>query len=175
MKREQIVPNNDEILSILNRVKAFTRNEVSIVNRMKSHVSAFREHCSNPNFDYSNHQFPLAFADLIYEYSKSNANNTAEYSEWLNEALSKYLNKIESVYIFGSALYGQEKTDVDVVIKNNLENMEEIREFAEVSKNLKNAFEKTFSLSLHLKVFSEREAHSFGRFIEKIYKSKKVI
>lgn len=174
LKREQIAPNNDEILSILNRVKVLAPNETPIVSKMKSHISAFKEHCSNPKFDYSNYQFPLSFADLIFEYSKSN-NRMTEYSEWLGKSLSGYLDKIESVYIFGSALYGQEKTDVDVIIKNNLVNIEEIREFAEISKKLKNAFEKDFSLSLHLKVFSEREAHGFGRFLEKIYKSEKVI
>lgn len=175
LKRDQIIPNNDEILSILNRVKVLTQNEASIVSKMKSHIAAFKKHCSSPNFSYSKDQFPLSFADLIFEYSKSSDNNMEEYSEWLKKSLSQYSDKIESVYIFGSALYGQEKTDVDGIIKNNLVNIEEIRAFAEISKELKNAFERDFSLSLHLKVFSEREVKSFGRFLEKIYKSKKVI
>ncbi len=175
LKRDQIVPNNDEILSILNRVKVLTQYEASIVSKMKSHISAFKMHCSNPNFSYSNNQFPLSFADLIFEYSKSNDNKIEEYSEWLKKSLSLYADKVESVYIFGSALYGQEKTDVDAIIKNNLVSIEEIKAFAEISKDLKNAFERDFSLSLHLKVFSEREAQSFGRFLEKIYKSEKVI
>jgi predicted nucleotidyltransferase len=175
LKMDQIVPNNDEIMNILNRVKVLTKNEAPIVSKMKSHIAAFKKHCSNPNFDYSNDQFPLSFADLIFKYSKSNDNNVGKYGEWLKKSLSPYLNKVESVYIFGSALYGQEKTDVDVIIKNNLVDIEEIREFAGISKELKNAFEKDFSLSLHLKVFSERETQGFGRFLEKIYKSEKVI
>lgn len=175
LKIEQILPNNDKILSILDRVKVLTKNETSIVGKMKSHIAAFRTHCANPNFDYSNDQFPLNFADLIFEYSKSNDNKIKDYSDWLKEYLSPYADKVESVYIFGSALYGEEKTDVDVIIKNNLVNIEEIKSFAETSKNLKKSFERDFSLSLHLKVFSEREAQSFGKFLEKIYKSEKVI
>jgi predicted nucleotidyltransferase len=175
LKRDQIVPNNDEILSILNRVKLLAQNEIFIVDLMKSHIAAFKKHCSNPNFSYGNNQFPLSFADLIFEYSKSNGNNVEEYSEWLRVSLSLYSGEIESVYIFGSALYGQEKTDVDVIIKSNLIDIDDIRAFAEISKGLKKAFEKNFSLSLHLKVFSEREAQSFGRFLEKIYKYKKVV
>lgn len=175
LKSKQIVPNNDEILSILNRVKVFDPAEIPIVNNMKSHISAFREHCSNPNFDYTNDQFPLSFADLIFSYSKKGTNNIATHSQWLKKALSDSMGEIESVYIFGSALYGQEATDVDVIIKNNLENIDEIRKFSETSKNLKSSFENEFSISLHLKVFSDLEAESFSKFLEKIYMSKRVI
>jgi predicted nucleotidyltransferase len=175
LKREQIVPNNDEILSILNRVKVFEHSEIPLVNKMKSHISAFKKHCSDPNFDYTRDQFPFSFADLIFSYAKKGSNNIKKYSDWLKSALADSLDEVESVHIFGSALYGQEITDVDVIIKNNLENTDEIRNFSEICKNLKASFKNEFSISLHLKVFSNLETDSFSNFLEKIYLSERVI
>lgn len=175
LKTEQVVPNNDEILSILSRIKNFEHSEISIVNQMKSHISAFKKHCSDPSFDYSQHQFPPSFADLIFSYAKKGSNNICKYSDWLKNCLADSLDEVESVYIFGSALYGQEITDVDVIIKNNLSNIDQIRNFADACKKLKFSFKNDFQKSLHLKVFSNLEVESFNSFLEKIYVSERVI
>lgn len=175
LKINQIVPNNDEILSILNRVKNFKVDEDLIVEKMKSHIQAFKKHCSNPNFSYTEHQFPMEFADLIFSYCKSTKNNISKYTEWLNKELGKSSVSIESAHIFGSALYGQEKTDVDIIIKTSEVEVEKIRDFSLFTKQLRKAFEDDFSLKLHLKVFSQRENVRFISFLDKIYAAEKVI
>lgn len=175
LKNNQIVPNNDVILSILNRVKSFKDNELIVVNKMKSHIQAFKEHCSNPNFSYTENQFPLDFADLVFSYCKSKKNNITKYSKWLQNELEDGGMNIESVYIFGSALYGQEKEDVDVLIKTSEVEIEKIKEFSSFAKELKGKFVDEFSLKLHLKVYSELEKVRFTNFLDKIYNYKKVI
>lgn len=175
LKREQVVPNNDKILSILNCVATYSQEELLIVNKMKSHITAFNKHCADPNFDYTNNQFPLGFADLIFSYSRKGSNKIDHYSKWLQKNLTGSLDNIEAVYIFGSALYGQETTDVDVIIKNNLDSIDEVRRFSETSKEIRDSFEIEFSIALHLQVFSNLETKSFSEFLKKIHKSEKVI
>lgn len=175
LKTEQVLPNNEEIFSILSRIKDFEHSEISIVNQMKSHISAFKEHCSDPSFDYSEYQFPLSFADLIFSYAKKGSNNIGKYSDWLKGFLAESLDEVESVHFFGSALYGQETTDVDVILKNSLDDIDQIRNFSEVCKKLKVSFKNDFKISLHLKVFSNLESDSFNSFLEKIYVSERVI
>ncbi len=174
LKAHQIVPNNNEIFSILNRIKSFKDNEVNIVEKMKSHIQAFKKHCANPHFSYTEHQFPMDFADLIFSYCKSKGNNIQKYSEWLIQELGKTTVNIESAHIYGSALYGQEKTDVDIIIKTSEVDISKIKDFSLFSKKLKGLFKDDFSLSLHLKVFSQLEHNSYNDFLNKVYAVKKV-
>ena len=175
LKKSKIAPNNDEILGILNSVNNFSESEKPIVDKMKSHIEAFKEHCENPMFDYSQNQFPLSFADLIFEYSKSKRNNVSKYSEWLKLKLSGYSDVVDSVHVYGSSLYGEESEDVDVVIKNSFENINDVREFSEFIRSLKSDFYSEFSLALHLKVFSNIESESYKKFMGKIHRTERVI
>lgn len=175
LKTEQIVPNNDEILIILNGVKKFTEVEAPIVEKMKAHIEAFKEHCKNPNFDYSSHQFPLAFADLIFQYGKENKTNVSAYKSWLLSELHELDIKIEEVLLYGSALYGEENTDVDVIVKNGETEIQKLREYSKQYSELKIKFKNKFNLELHLKAFSELERHNYETFLEKLHTTERII
>ncbi|MDH5976873.1 hypothetical protein L8R98_08795 [Vibrio splendidus] len=175
LKKTQIVPNNDKIRSVLDSVSEFDQSEQSVVSDIKSHIEAFKKHCENPEFDYSKNQFPQAFADLIFSYCSKKHNNFDKYSSWLrNETIDKKA-KIESILLYGSAMYGEEKIDVDIIIKTSDTSIEQVKSFAIYVTELKSSFKKKFGLVLHVKVFSELEVKSYDEFMKKIHSTKKVI
>lgn len=175
LKTEQIIPNNAEILEILNGVKEFTEVENPIIEKMKSHIEAFKEHCKRPSFDYSSHQFPLEFADLIFQYGKENKTNVPAYKSWLRSEFNVLHIKIEDVLIYGSALYGEEKTDVDVIVKNGETEIQKLREYSNYYSVLRTKFKGEFNLELHLKAFSELERQSYESFLEKLHTTERII
>lgn len=175
LKIEQIVPNNEEILSLLNRVEAFKKNEEVIVTDMKSHIQAFKTHCENPDFDYSDNLFPIAFSDLIFGYCAQGSNNVEAYKEWFEVELNEITCKLDAVYVYGSALYGQETIDLDVIIKTADTEIEDIQNSALVFKELKEHFRIKFNLKLHLKVYSELEALAYKDFMSKIAAAERII
>lgn len=71
-KHETIVPNNDEIASIIKKFQSsIPLNLEPVFHEMLNHIYAFEKHCDDPNFDYSAHlfpkSFPLAIEELCYE------------------------------------------------------------------------------------------------------------
>lgn len=175
LKLDQIVPNNDSILNILNRVKKFDKNEKLIVSEMKSHIQAFKKHCEDPKFDYSQNQFPIAFSDLILSYCSSGKNNLEKYKNWIVTNTKIKNTNIEAAYIFGSALYGAESTDIDLLIKSKAKKIEEIKGDANFYKKLKERFHLEIGLKLHVKVYSELEKCSYDEFKAKLAKTERII
>lgn len=175
LKSEQILPNNNKILSFLDRVISFKSDESAIVSAMRSHIQAFKVHCDNPSFDYSKHQFPLEFSDLIFKYCSDGPNSICKYKEWLAVELDDIKMQIEAAYIYGSALYGQEKIDLDLIVKTKYITIEDIKNNAFLFERLKINFKENFNLDLHLKVFSELENNSFIKFMGKIISPARII
>lgn len=175
LKLDQIVPNNDSILSILNRVKKLDKREGLVVSAMKSHVQAFKKHCEDPNFDYSQNQFPIAFSDLILSYCSPGKNNLEKYKAWIVEKSKINKANIEAAYIFGSALYGAETTDVDLLIKTTATKVEDIKVDADFYEEFKEMFYLELGMKLHLKVYSELEKHSYDAFKAKLAKTERII
>lgn len=175
LKLDQVVPNNDSILSILNRVKRLNKREELVVSTMKSHIQAFKKHCEDPNFDYSQNQFPIAFSDLILSYCSSEKNNLEKYKIWIVEKSKIKKSNIEAAYIFGSALYGMESTDVDLLIKTKSTKVEDIRIDAAFYEEFKEKFYLDIGLKLHLKVYSELEKRSYDAFKAKLAKTERII
>lgn len=175
LKTEQVCPNNDQILNILNSVRKLDSNEEPIVFEMKSHIQAFKKHCEDPSFDYTGNQFPVAFSDLIMKYCAGNENSIEIYSDWFRDQLSHSNCIIDSVYLFGSALYGQEKYDVDVLIKTAASELNEIENDAIYFTELKNRFASSFNLKLHLKVYSDLEQDSYEEFIKKVSTVERIV
>src|SRR5438552_3196402 len=57
-----IVPNNERIREILaEHGDVIPAGDLPIVEQMKAHIYAFREHVVNPHFEDIEHQFPQAF------------------------------------------------------------------------------------------------------------------
>lgn len=176
LKSEQIVPNNIKILDILNNTETYKADEISHIEKMKSHIQAFEDHCKNPKFDYSNNQFPIGFSDLIMEYCANKKTvNFNKYSEWISQEVGTLDLNTEEIYIFGSALYGQEKTDVDMIIKTLDKNITEIKNSITLIETLKERFRQQFGLDLHLKVFSDLESASSDNFMKKLSNLKRIL
>ncbi|MGF1839636.1 hypothetical protein [Vibrio atlanticus] len=175
LKKTQIVPNNDKIRIILDAISEFSQSEQSTISDIKSHIEAFKKHCEDPEFDYSNHQFPEAFADLIFSYCSKKHNNFDKYSYWLRNEILDEKSRIEDILLYGSALYGEEKIDVDVIIKTNDTSIEQIKSFSTKVTQLKTRFKGKFGLKLHVKVFSELEVKSYDEFAQRIHTTKKVL
>ncbi|MFG6244979.1 hypothetical protein [Vibrio diabolicus] len=72
-------------------------------------------------------------------------------------------------------MYGEEKIDVDIVIKTNDSSIEQVRSFSAYITELKNRFKGKFGLTLHATVFSELEVKSYEEFMLKIHSTKKVL
>lgn len=175
-KLEIILPNNEKIHKIISGIKRFTPEEKRIIDKMKSHIEHFKVHVEKGDIDYSNHQFPLEFSELIYSYkkiSKAHQRKKEELSDWLNSELSGL--DLESVYLFGSFLYNENYHDVDVLIKTNSSTFVCIKEVANQLKGIVEKCKTEKGESLHLSVFSEIEKESFLTFKSKIKNLEQVI
>lgn len=67
-KSETIMPNNDEIASIIGKFQSSVPSKFEpVFQEMLNHIYAFKEHCNNPDFDYSAYQFPASFPIAVEE------------------------------------------------------------------------------------------------------------
>ncbi len=170
-KQNIICPNNIEIKALLSNVQYLDEQERPVVEKMLNHIEAFQTHCENPNFDYSNNQFPLNFSNLIYKYSaalRNSKNRISEYSEWLKAEITKESISVESIIFFGSALYGEESVDVDCIVKSEASSVGGVKSEAAKWKSVAASFERNFKIKLHLTVFSKMEEQAFNNFFSKL-------
>lgn len=168
-KQNIIVPNNDKLQNILKNIKKYSSEEKILVENMINHIEAFRVHCDNAMFDYSQHQFPMPFSDLIYQYCSANLDSKASnYGNWLQNQAANNSIPIEEIYVFGSALYREETIDVDILVKTNTKTINEIKNQADVWKQISSLFKDEYGLHLHLTVFSALETDSYNEFLSKI-------
>ena len=168
-KNNIIVPNNNNILSILKNIKNFSREERIVTDQMINHIEAFKIHCDNPTFDYSEHQFPMSFSDLIYQYCEDGSNGHATiYGNWVKNKAIELSLPAEKIYVFGSALYGKETTDIDILVKTSTSTIDEIKQQAELWKQITIWFKEEFSINLHLTIFTDLETDSYNKFLSKI-------
>ncbi len=178
LRQETICPNNEQIRNILKTVKRFSAVEQPIVEKMLSHIEAFAHHCENPNYDYRDNQFPREFSNLILGYcAKVNrsAIKVPTYGQWLNETAKQLGLRIDEAYIFGSALFGEETSDVDLLVKSPASSISEVKDQAALWEEVSTEFSAKFSLRLHMVVFSNLEADAYVGFISKVGHMERVI
>lgn len=180
LKREVICPNNEKIKQILSRPSLrLNEKEKPIVGKMLNHIDAFAAHCKNPDPDYSNHQFPLEFSDLIYKYCEAwgrRRNRITKYTKWLKGKIAEEDILVESITFFGSALYGQESADVDCLIKSEADSYDKIEKDAKKWESVKDGFQENFGFNLHLIVISKIETSAYDDFLSKLpaYQKEKI-
>jgi predicted nucleotidyltransferase len=175
-KSEKIVPNNEKIYSILAKIETYKESEISLVEDMKNHIEAFKNHVQYADVDYSEHQFPIKFSILITKYCNNGllANKYFEkYTSWINEYIvSNQIEYIQDKYIFGSVLYDKKPHDIDVLLFVNTSSSTELFSTSELLKQMEKKFKADFDKSLHLTVFSLREEERFDDFKNRLLDTK---
>jgi predicted nucleotidyltransferase len=175
-KTNRIIPNNEKIYSILENIETYKESEINLIEDMKNHIEAFRNHVLYANVDYSKHQFPINFAILITKYCNNGflANKYFEkYTLWINKYIVSYQIKyIQQKYLFGSVLYDKNPHDVDVLLFINTDNNIELLETSKLLNQMEKKFKNNFYKSLHLTVFSLKEKKQFNDFKNKLLDTK---
>lgn len=165
-RSEAIIPNNQKIKEILFENKSlFREEELELVQKMITHIDAFEEHVRNPDFDYSEHQFPTEFPEIIEDkcfYETKNSKQLNNQIKWLLKKLKK-IDFIE-IYAIGSALIIPKKAnDLDLII---LLEDNKIEEQMNDIEDIKLDFKLKFRLGLHTTIFTSNENSEFESFID---------
>ena len=165
-RSETILPNNQKIKEILEaNQNLYSRKIKQSTNRMILHIDAFEEHTKNPQFDYSEFQFPLDFKELIekecFESAKS-SKLLANHIKWLNKKLKPL--DISEWHLHGSSiLIPDSANDTDVVILFNNLDTKTIKRIDSIKMDFKLKYQR----SLHTTVFTSIEKAQFNSFLEK--------
>ncbi len=175
-KAEKIVPNNEKIYSILANIETYTESEISLVEDMKNHIEAFKNHVLHTDVNYSEHQFPIKFSILITKYCNNGllANKYFEkYMSWINEYIvSNQIEYIQNKYLFGSVLYDKKPYDIDVLLLVNTSSNAELLRTSKLLNQMEKKFKTDFDKSLHLTVFSLKEQARFNDFKNRLLDTK---
>jgi len=175
-KAEKIVPNNEKIYSILANIETYKESEMSLVEDMKNHIEAFKNHVLHTDVNYSEHIFPIKFSILITKYCNNGllANKYfTKYISWINEYIvSNQIEYIQNKYLFGSVLYDKKPHDIDVLLLVKSSNYAELLNTSKLLNQMEKKFKSDFDKSLHLTVFSLREKERFDDFKNRLLDTK---
>jgi predicted nucleotidyltransferase len=163
LRKESIKPNNESIKKIVVKNKQIIPSKHSeIFQRLVLHIDAFNQHIENPNFDYSEFQFPREIPDIIANNAFETAKNSKTLEKkvkWLNKRLN--ISKVDRWFIFGSTVFNPQKAkDLDVAILINEEAEDELNE-------IKFDFKVKHKMNLHLSVFDNEVESDFIEFSRK--------
>lgn len=165
LKKEAIEPNNEAIKNLINNNKTIIPLKYKKdFKRMILHIDAFKKHIQNPDFDYSEFQFPKTFPDIILTNSFESSKRDKELKRQLNW-LSKKLNPLNlSKWIaFGSAILTPKKAndfDIAILLKKDTD----LREVNRKIEKIKFDFKVKFRIPLHFTIFEENNKANFSVF-----------
>ncbi len=165
-KQETIIPNNAKIKALLAANQSIIPSKnLEIIRKQILHIDAFEEHCQNPNFDYSQHRFPLEFKNIIEETCYNSAISSEVFmkrKKWLNKKFKKA--GVTEWQIIGSCLFTPStSSDMDIVLL--LPN--ESTKLRESIRDIKFDFKLKFKISLHETAFAQNEIEAFQNFLSK--------
>ncbi len=177
IKKTKIIPNNEKIYSILEKIKKYDTLEIPTVQLMKNHIESFKEHVMGDSIiDYTNNQFPIKFSILISKYANNNrllkSKFYKKYLDWINLYISCNQNNIECKNLFGSTLYCKEPSDIDILILIDSDNSEAIKNNAILLRNLGKDFYKEFDKKLHITTFNKKQINEYKDFKKKLLDTK---
>ncbi len=165
-KLETIVPNNSKIKALLVANPTLIPSKIlDLTRKLVIHIDAFEEHCQNPDFDYSQHRFPVEFKNIVEKTCYNSAISSKIFvkrKKWLNKKLKKV--RITEWQIIGSCLFTPITSgDMDIVLllpteKNSLR---------ESIQDIKFDFKLKFKISLHETAFAQNEIEGFEFFLSK--------
>jgi len=126
--------------------------------------------------DYTEHQFPQAFARLIDDVCSQQAEkgtDIMEIQDWLTMHLEKENLLVIEGYLIGSVLRGIfEGADVDIFLLLHDKCPDEIKTSSQKLDKLRHEFFPKFSRPLHALVFSQSERDGFYSFLEGLERKK---
>jgi hypothetical protein len=169
LKREAILPNNNAIKKLISENKQIIPEKyTNIFNQMQLHIDAFNEHIINPNFDYSEFQFPKEFPIIIlstcFEKAKTNQ-KLIKKVKWISTKLNK--NYISDWFIFGSTVFIPDKAnDIDIAILVDKSSSDQ-RKLTDSILDIKNDFKLKFKKDLHVSVFDNENIYDYSQFSSK--------
>jgi hypothetical protein len=169
LKNEVIAPNNLAIKKLIKSNENLIPNKYeNVFKAMVLHIEAFNEHLRNPEFDYSNFQFPKEFSEIIlaasFEEAKTDK-NLLKKKNWLEKRIAK-TNTLDW-FIFGSTVYTPKKAndfDIAMLVEQNLMQID-----SKLSKEvdaLKFDYKIKFKQDLHLTIFNKSEKSDYERFAD---------
>lgn len=167
LKKKAILPNNKAIKKlIIKNFDIIPETHKNVFNQMVLHIKAFNQHIKNPNFDYSNHQFPNQFSDIIFKesflFAKTNRALIKKH-EWIRNNIDGKF--ILDWLIFGSIVFTPEKAnDLDIAILLHEDN--DIDKVETYIEGLKFDFKLKFKKELHVSVFENMELLDYKIFSE---------
>ncbi len=167
LKKEVISPNNEAIKKLIkDNTEIIPSKYENDFKRMVLHIDAFQKHIENPNFDYSEFQFPKTFPDIIlthcFEKAKSDKILKRKL-KWLSKNL-KPLNLFHWI-AFGSAILTPKKaSDFDIAIL--LDKATDLNETNKKIEIIKFDFKVKFRQPLHITLFEETKKTDFLEFVD---------
>lgn len=167
LKRTVIKPNNEAIKSLIEDNKEIIPSKYeNDFKRLILHIDAFQKHIENPNFDYSEFQFPRTFPDIILTHCFEKSKNDKKLKRKLNW-LSKNLKTLDLSHwiAFGSAILTPKKAnDFDIAIL--LDKATNLNAANMKTENIKFDFKVKFRQPLHITLFEETNKADFSEFVD---------
>jgi len=169
LKREAILPNNEAIKKLISEnKKIIPAKYINDFNQMLLHIDAFNEHIINPNFDYSEFQFPKQLPTIIlatcFETAKTNQ-KLIKKVKWIFSKLNK--NYISDWFIFGSAAFIPDKaSDIDIAILIDKRTTDQ-KKLKDNISDIKNDFKLKFKKDLHVSIFDNENHSDYSQFSSK--------
>jgi hypothetical protein len=166
LKREVIKPNNEAIKELINKNSRLIPSKYDTdFKRMVLHIDSFQKHIENPNFDYSEFQFPSTFPEIIMNCCFDSAKNDKGIYNKLNW-LSKKMKAINPAkwIAFGSSILTPNKTnDFDIAIL--LDKGISLKEANRKIDSIRFDFKVKFKQPLHITIFEDNNKDDFSDFL----------
>lgn len=172
VKETVLVVNNKAIKELINSNRNLIPSEhLEYFTKMEHHIVAFEAHVRNPQFDYSEHKFPLEFDQLIRKECFSiNEKQTMDIKSWLMKELTKEKLDVDEMFLYGSILnnYFCDIKDVDLLLLYKAETQHQIIAITTKLNNICKRFRSRFRKTLHLTAFSSIETTGYNTFKSKL-------
>lgn len=166
LKKQVIVPNNESIKVLIKQnLEIIPSKYEKDFKSMILHIEAFNKHVENPNFDYSDFQFPTTFPDIILNHCFESAKSSKllkKKLDWLAKTLKTI--KLSKWIVFGSSVLTPKRAnDFDIALLLN--KGVTLKEMNMKINAIKFDFKVKFRQSLHITVFEENVKEDFSDFL----------
>jgi predicted nucleotidyltransferase len=174
---DYIVPNNKMINCFIEKNKSLIPdNYKEVFHKLTAHIYSFEKHVENPEFDYTEYQFPKEIEkqlkDECVAYIISEDKDFLKISKWISRKLKT--KQVMEAYLFGSVMFSTKyNQDVDLVLMLCALKTEDVLKFKREKAKLNRLFMESFKKPLHIEVFTNKEDVRYKEFLTlNLYKHK---